>query len=110
MNPLKYLIPSRSGPTIHERLLTELIEQNRLLRIDLASRGVAPSRVSPPLQVTPRPPRKPLTERDVIVVTRADLLRQQQEDEVSAARTLPDVADPPVPSSLNSSPSPDPPT
>ena len=96
-------IRSRSAPTIHARLLMELIEQNRLLRIDLASRGVAPSRLSQPqIPVTPR---RKLTEADVTVVTRADLLRQQQEDEERAARALPDGVPTPAPSVPSSSPS-----
>ena len=97
-------IRSRSAPTIHARLLTELIEQNRLLRIDLASRGVAPSRLSQP-QSIPVTPRRKLTEADVTVVTRADLLRQQYEDEERDARALPDGVPTPAPSVPNSSPS-----
>ena len=93
INPLDW-IRSPSAPTIHERLLAEVIEQNRLLRIDLASRGVAPSRLSPQILVTPR---RKLTEADVTVVTREDRLRQQQEDDEQAARALPDVATPPPP-------------
>lgn len=104
MDLLKYLIPSRSAPTIHERLLAEVVEQNRLLRIDLASRGIAASRLSlPPIQVTPR---RKLTEQDVTVVTREDRVRQQHEDEETRARALPDVAAPPEPSATSSSPSP----
>ena len=97
-------IRSPSAPTIHERLLAEVIEQNRLLRIDLASRGVAPSRLSLP-QTTQVTPRRKLTEADVTVVTRADLLRQQYEDEERAARALPDGAPTPAPSVPSSSPS-----
>ena len=101
-NPLDW-IRSPSGPTIPERLLAEVIEQNRLLRIDLASRGVAPSRLSPLIPLTPR---KKLTEQDVIVVTRADRLRQQQEADEQAAQAWPDVTDPTPASSPDSSRSP----
>ena len=101
MDLLKYLIPSRSAPTIPERLLAEVIEQNRLLRIDLASRGIAASRLSlPPIQVTPR---RKLTVQDVTVVTREDRVRQQQEDEEREARALPDIPEAPPLSGPNSS-------
>ena len=103
INPLDW-IRSPSAPTIHERLLAEVIEQNRLLRIDLASRGVAPSRLSP--KVVPLTPRRKLTEADVTVVTREDRLRQQQEDDEQAVRALPDVETPPRPADSPAAPPP----